>query len=35
MEAANYIYGVTMQERAISKVLALSLDEAEEMTELI
>ena len=35
MEAANYIYGVTMEQRAISKVLALSLDEAEEITELI
>ena len=35
MEAANYIYGVTMEQRAISKVLALSLDEAEEMTDAI
>lgn len=35
MEAANYIYGVTMEQRAISKVLALSLDEAEEMTDIV
>lgn len=35
MEAADYIYGVTMEQRAISKVIALSLDEAEEMTDVI
>ncbi|MGL4911718.1 MAG: chromosome segregation protein SMC, partial [Romboutsia sp.] len=35
MEAADYIYGVTMQEKAISKVLSLQLKEAEEMTDLI
>ena len=35
MEVANYIYGVTMEQRAVSKVLALSLDEAEEMTDII
>lgn len=35
MEAADYIYGVTMEQRAISKVIALSLNEAEEMTDII
>ena len=35
MEVADYIYGVTMEQRAISKVIALSLNEAEEMTEII
>ena len=35
MEAANYIYGVTMQEKAISKVLSLKLDEAEEIIDAI
>ncbi|RDY28771.1 chromosome segregation protein SMC [Romboutsia weinsteinii] len=35
MEAADYIYGVTMQEKAISKVISLKLNEAEEMTDLI
>lgn len=35
MEAADYIYGVTMEQKAISKVIALSLNEAEEMTDII
>ena len=35
MEAADYIYGVTMEQRAISKVIALSLNEAEEITDVI
>ncbi|MGL5347448.1 MAG: chromosome segregation protein SMC [Peptostreptococcaceae bacterium] len=35
MEAADYIYGVTMQERAISKVLSLNLVEAEQITDVI
>lgn len=35
MEAADYIYGVTMEQRAISKVIALSLNEAEEITDII
>lgn len=35
MEAADYIYGVTMEQRAISKVISLSLNEAEEMTDVI
>lgn len=35
MEAADYIYGVTMEQRAISKVIALSLNEVEEMTDII
>ena len=30
MEIADRIYGVTMQERGISKVLTLDMDEAEE-----
>ena len=33
MEAADYIYGVTMQEKAISKVLSLKLKEAEEIKD--
>ncbi|MGL4797023.1 MAG: chromosome segregation protein SMC, partial [Paraclostridium sp.] len=33
MEAADYIYGVTMQEKAISKVISLKLQEAKELTE--
>lgn len=33
MEAANYIYGVTMQEKAISKVISLKLQEAKELTK--
>ncbi|MCR8745195.1 chromosome segregation protein SMC [Romboutsia lituseburensis] len=35
MEASDYIYGVTMQEKAISKVLSLKLNEAEEITDVI
>lgn len=35
MEAADYIYGVTMQEKAISKVLSLNLKEAEQITDVI
>ena len=35
MEAADYIYGVTMQEKAISKVLSLKLKEAEEIVDII
>ncbi|HSQ88676.1 chromosome segregation protein SMC [Romboutsia sp.] len=35
MEASDYIYGVTMQEKAISKILSLKLNEAEEMTDII
>ena len=35
MEAADYIYGVTMQEKAISKVLSLKLEEAKKITDVI
>ena len=35
MEAAEYIYGVTMQERAISKIISLKLQEAEKFAGLI
>ena len=35
MEASDYIYGVTMQEKAISKVLSLKLKEAEEIIDAI
>ena len=35
MEAADYIYGVTMQEKAISKVISLQLNEAEKLTDII
>ena len=35
MEAADYIYGVTMEQRAISKVISLSLNEAEEITDIV
>ena len=35
MQAADYIYGVTMQEKAISKVISLKLNEAEQMTDVI
>ena len=30
MEAANMLYGVTMQEKGVSKLLSLSIDEVEE-----
>jgi len=33
MEASDYIYGVTMEEKAISKVLSLKLEQARELTE--
>lgn len=33
MEVADYIYGVTMQEKAISKVISLDLKEAKKLTE--
>ncbi|GAA3651099.1 chromosome segregation protein SMC [Asaccharospora irregularis] len=35
MEVADYIYGVTMQEKAISKVISLKLKEAQEITDVI
>ena len=35
MEASDFIYGVTMQEKAISKVISLKLKEAEELTDAI
>ncbi|MGL4913669.1 MAG: chromosome segregation protein SMC [Romboutsia sp.] len=35
MEASDYIYGVTMQEKAISKVLSLKLNQAKEITDVI
>jgi chromosome segregation protein len=35
MEASDYIYGVTMQEKAISKVLSLKLNEAQDITDII
>ncbi|RDY24806.1 chromosome segregation protein SMC [Romboutsia maritimum] len=35
MEAADYIYGITMQEKAISKVISLQLKDAEELTDII
>lgn len=33
MEVADYIYGVTMQEKAISKVISLDLKNAKKLTE--
>ena len=30
MEAANIIYGVTMQEKGVSKLLSLHIDDVEE-----
>ena len=35
MEAADYIYGVTMEKKAISKVIGLDLHEAHKMTDII
>ena len=35
MEAAAYIYGVTMEKKAISKVIGLDLHEAHKMTDII
>lgn len=35
MEAAEYIYGVTMQKRAISKIISLKLKEAEEFAGIV
>lgn len=33
MEVADYIYGITMQEKAISKVISLDLKEAKKLTK--
>jgi chromosome segregation protein SMC len=33
MEAADTLYGVTMQEKGVSKLLSLDIDEVEEMTK--
>lgn len=33
MEVADYIYGVTMQEKGISSILSIKLDQAEKMIE--
>lgn len=33
MEEADFLYGVTMQEKGVSKVIELDLDEAEKHTE--
>jgi len=33
MEASNYIYGVTMQEKGISKVISLKLEDAKDYVE--
>ncbi len=33
MEAADTLYGVTMQEKGVSKLLSLNIDEVEEMTK--
>lgn len=35
MEASDYIYGVTMQEKAISKVLSLDIKEVNKFTDVI
>lgn len=35
MEASDYIYGVTMEKKAISKVIGLNLHEAHKMTDII
>ncbi|MDR0879851.1 MAG: chromosome segregation protein SMC [Clostridioides sp.] len=35
MQASDFIYGVTMQEKAISKIIGLKLSEAESITDAI
>lgn len=35
MEAADYIYGVTMEKKAISKIISLNLKEANKMADII
>lgn len=35
MEASDFIYGVTMQEKGVSKVISLKLNEAEEIVDII
>jgi len=32
MQASDFIYGVTMQEKAISKIIGLKLSEAEKIS---
>jgi len=33
MEASEYIYGVTMQDKGVSKIISLKLEEAKEYIE--
>mgnify|MGYP000939664139 FL=1 len=33
MEVADFIYGVTMQEKGISSIIGIKLKEAQEMVE--